>query len=41
MGLGLFLTNATVERLGGRVERFARKGGGARTRIVLPCKETA
>ncbi|MCK9283092.1 MAG: ATP-binding protein [Rhodocyclaceae bacterium] len=37
MGLGLFLTNATVENLGGRVELFARAGGGARTRVVLPC----
>ncbi len=38
MGLGLFLTNATVERLGGRVDLFARDGGGCRTRIILPCR---
>lgn len=35
-GLGLFLANATVERLGGRVRMFNREGGGACTRITLP-----
>ncbi|HEY6896797.1 MAG TPA: HAMP domain-containing sensor histidine kinase [Rhodocyclaceae bacterium] len=36
-GLGLFLSNATLERLGGRVELFNRPGGGACTRVTLPC----
>ena len=35
-GLGLFLANATVERMGGRVRLFNREGGGATTEIVLP-----
>jgi two-component system, sensor histidine kinase RegB len=35
-GLGLFLANATVERMGGRVHMFNREGGGACTRIILP-----
>ncbi|RTL56876.1 MAG: sensor histidine kinase [Rhodocyclaceae bacterium] len=37
MGIGFFLSNATLERLGGRVELFNREGGGACTRIILPC----
>lgn len=36
MGIGVFLSNATVERLGGRVEIFRREGGGTCTRISLP-----
>ena len=35
-GLGLFLANATVERMGGSVRLFNREGGGATTQIVLP-----
>ena len=35
-GLGLFLANATVERLGGTVSLFNREGGGGCTRITLP-----
>ncbi len=35
-GLGLFLANATVERLGGKVRLFNRSGGGACTRVTLP-----
>jgi two-component system sensor histidine kinase RegB len=35
-GLGLFLSNATVERLGGKVQLFNRRGGGACTRVTLP-----
>lgn len=35
-GLGLFLANATIERMGGRVRLFNREGGGATTEIVLP-----
>jgi len=38
MGIGLFLTNATVERFGGKVELFNRRDapGGACTRVTLP-----
>ena len=35
-GLGLFLANATIERMGGKVRLFNRKGGGATTEITLP-----
>jgi two-component system sensor histidine kinase RegB len=35
-GLGLFLANATVERMGGKVRLFNREGGGATTEIILP-----
>jgi two-component system sensor histidine kinase RegB len=37
-GLGLFLANATVERMGGKVRLFNREGGGATTEITLPLK---
>lgn len=36
LGIGFFLTNATLERLGGRVELSARSTGGTRTRVTLP-----
>ena len=38
IGIGLFLTNATVEQFGGKVELFNRNDGprGACTRITLP-----
>lgn len=36
LGIGFFLTNATLERLGGRVELFNRDGGGTHTRVTLP-----
>jgi two-component system, sensor histidine kinase RegB len=36
MGLGLFLTHATIQRLGGTIELFDREGGGTCTRIQLP-----
>ncbi|MCL2829649.1 MAG: ATP-binding protein [Betaproteobacteria bacterium] len=42
LGIGFFLTNATVEHLGGTVEIFDRAAGpsgighGARTRVTLP-----
>lgn len=39
LGIGLFLSNASIERLGGRVELFNREGGGARTRVTLPCQQ--
>ncbi len=35
-GLGLFLANATVERMGGKVRLFNRAGGGATTEVTLP-----
>ncbi|MDZ4202040.1 MAG: GerAB/ArcD/ProY family transporter [Gallionella sp.] len=35
-GLGLFLANATVERMGGTVRLFNREGGGATTELTLP-----
>ncbi len=36
MGLGLFLTHATLRRLGGDIALFDRPGGGTCTRIQLP-----
>jgi two-component system sensor histidine kinase RegB len=37
LGIGFFLTNATVERLGGKVELFNRDNRqGACTRVILP-----
>ena len=38
LGIGLFLSNATLERFGGKVELFDREGGGTRTRVTLPLK---
>ena len=35
-GLGLFLANATIERMGGSVRLFNRQQGGATTEIILP-----
>jgi two-component system sensor histidine kinase RegB len=35
-GLGLFLANTTLERLGGRVRLFNRFSGGATTEVTLP-----
>lgn len=35
-GLGLFLANATLERLGGSVRLSNRAGGGATTEVLLP-----
>ncbi len=41
-GLGLFLANATLERLGGSVRLSNREGGGATTEVILPrSKESA
>jgi two-component system sensor histidine kinase RegB len=40
-GLGLFLANATVERMGGKVRLFNRAGGGATTEVVLPLRGIA
>ena len=36
MGIGLYLANASVERIGGSVELFARAGGGLTIHIRLP-----
>lgn len=36
LGIGFFLTNATLERFGGRVELTPRDDGGTRTRVTLP-----
>jgi two-component system sensor histidine kinase RegB len=38
-GLGLFLANATIERMGGTVRLFNREGGGATTELTLPLVE--
>ena len=40
-GLGLFLANATLERLGGRVRLFNREGGGATTEVLLPIAQVS
>ncbi|MDD5299348.1 MAG: ATP-binding protein [Gallionella sp.] len=40
-GLGLFLANATLERMGGSVRLFNREQGGATTEIILPITRTA
>lgn len=37
-GLGLFLANATIEQLGGKVRLFNRDNGGATTEVMLPLK---
>jgi two-component system sensor histidine kinase RegB len=37
-GLGLLLANATVERMGGKVQLFNREGGGATTELILPLR---
>jgi len=39
-GLGLFLANATLERMGGKVRLFNREGGGATTEVTLPLRMT-
>ena len=36
MGLGIFLANASITQLGGRIEMFNLKLGGAKTSIRLP-----
>lgn len=40
-GVGLALTHATVERLGGNVTLAEREGGGTRVRLTLPWRPTA
>jgi two-component system sensor histidine kinase RegB len=36
MGLGIFLANAAIQHLGGKIEMFNLKVGGALTLIKLP-----
>ena len=36
MGLGIFLANASIAQLGGQIEMFNLKLGGAKTLIKLP-----
>jgi two-component system, sensor histidine kinase RegB len=40
-GLGLFLANATLERLGGSVRLTNREGGGATTEVILPLRSVS
>jgi two-component system sensor histidine kinase RegB len=40
-GLGLFLANATLERMNGSVRLFNREQGGATTKIILPITKPA
>ncbi len=40
-GLGLFLANATIERMGGTVRLFNRDEGGATTELTLPIVKAA
>jgi len=40
-GLGLFLANATIERMGGTVRLFNRDEGGATTELILPRAEVS
>lgn len=40
-GLGLFLANATLERLGGSVRLTNREGGGATTEVTLPLRKVS
>lgn len=39
MGLGIFLSNATISRFGGQVSLANRDSGGACTRILIPLKQ--
>lgn len=41
LGIGFFLSNATLERFGGRVEIVNRPDGGAATRVCLPLDRLA
>jgi two-component system, sensor histidine kinase RegB len=40
-GLGLFLANATLDRLGGSVRLSNREGGGATTEVILPLRSVS
>lgn len=41
LGVGLFLSHATIRRMGGEVSHREREGGGTCTRILLPLLERA
>ena len=41
IGIGLFLSNATIERFGGEVRWFNREGGGTITQVTLPLSNLA
>jgi two-component system, sensor histidine kinase RegB len=41
MGIGIFLANAAIQRLHGKIEMFNLKAGGARTIIKLPLPANA
>ncbi len=38
LGIGLLISNASIERAGGRVEQYPRPGGGCATEVVLPAR---
>ncbi len=38
-GLGLFLANATIEQMGGKVRLFNSEKGGATTEVILPLND--
>jgi two-component system sensor histidine kinase RegB len=38
LGIGLFLSNASIEHLGGQVTLSEREGGGSRISVWLPLK---
>lgn len=41
LGIGLFLSNATIERFGGKAELLPRESGGTCTRIILPAVDSS
>lgn len=41
LGIGLLITNASIERSGGMVRQFPREGGGCVTQVELPVMEDA
>jgi len=41
LGLGLYLSHAVIDRLGGKVNLFNRDGGGVCTRVQLPLNNLA
>lgn len=40
LGIGLLISNASIERCGGAVRLFARDGGGCVTEVILPVEAT-
>jgi two-component system sensor histidine kinase RegB len=41
LGIGLLISNASIERCGGDVRLFAREGGGCVTEVILPVETMA